>query len=101
MLQNLLYFYDKKTHVVFFVLHFEQLLYYPNECPGLCQHRPGHSLVKKMKVARNEKRKKQRRFSYHKNIANFEAFGGTKTLAKTSYFWGVDIATLEVNLCFL
>ena len=29
----------KKNHVVFFVLHFEQLLFFPNECPGLCRHR--------------------------------------------------------------
>ena len=28
----------------------------------------------KMKVARNEKRKKLRGFSYYKSIANFEAF---------------------------
>ena len=31
----------------------------PNECPGLCRHRPGHLLGKnKNKVARNEERKK-------------------------------------------
>ena len=43
----------------------------------------------KIKVAQNEKRKKLRGFSYYKNIAHFEAFWATKTLAKTSYFWGV------------
>ena len=31
-----------------------QLYLPPNECPGLCQHRPGHSLEKEMK---NEKKK--------------------------------------------
>ena len=73
MLQNLLYFYNKKIRIVFFVFHFEQLLFFPNECPSLCRYRPGHSLGK-MKVAQNEKRKKLRGFSYYKNIANFEAF---------------------------
>ena len=46
-----------------------------SKCPGLCRHRPGHSLdSEKDKVARNEKRKKLHGFSYYKNIANFEAF---------------------------
>ena len=35
----------KKTYVVFFFFHFVQLL--PYECPGLCRHRPGHSLGEK------------------------------------------------------
>ena len=43
MLQNFLYLYKKKTQVVFFVFHFEQLSLLPYECPGLCRHRPGHS----------------------------------------------------------
>ena len=43
MLQNLIYLYKEKTKVVFFVFHFEQLSFLPNECPGLCPHRPGHS----------------------------------------------------------
>ena len=60
-LQNLLYFMHKKTHVVFFVFHFVQLWVFPYECPGLCRHRPWHSLGK---VARNEKRKKLHGFSY-------------------------------------
>ena len=38
ILQNLLYFMYKKTHVVFFVFHFVQLYFFPYECPGLCQH---------------------------------------------------------------
>ena len=47
-LQILLYFMYKKTHVlVFFVFHFVQLYFFPYECPGLCQHRPGDSLGKK------------------------------------------------------
>ena len=35
MLQNLLYFMYKKTHVVFFVFHFMQLYILPNECTQL------------------------------------------------------------------
>ena len=42
-LQNFLYLYKKKTQVVFFVFHFEQLSFSLYECPGLCRHRPGHS----------------------------------------------------------
>ena len=42
--------------------------------------------------------KKLRRFSYYKNIANFEAFWRDKTLAKTNYkiiFSGVNHPKLE------
>ena len=42
--------------------------------PGLCRHKPGHSLGKKNKVAQNVKQKKLRGFSYSKSMANFEAF---------------------------
>ena len=42
MIQNLLCLWEKKTHVVFFVFHLEQLSFSPYECPGLCRHRPGH-----------------------------------------------------------
>ena len=60
MLQNLLYFMYKKTHVVFFLFHFVQLYIFSflhNEFPGLCQHRPGHPLGKhiKLHVMKNEK----------------------------------------------
>ena len=36
-----------------------QLDFFLNEWPGLCHHRPGHSLGKNNKVTRNEKWKKQ------------------------------------------
>ena len=39
MLQNLLCLWKKKTHVVFFIFHLEQLSFSPYECPGLCRHR--------------------------------------------------------------
>ena len=56
VLDEMTYFWNTKTHVVFFfVVHFMLLYFSPNECPGLCQHRPGHSLGKKNKVAQNEK----------------------------------------------
>ena len=72
----------KKTHVVFFIFHFEQLSFFPNECPGLCR------LSEKDKVARNEKRKKLHGFSYYKNIANFEAFWQDKNFNKNLLFLG-------------
>ena len=73
MLQNLLYFWNKKIHVVFFVFHFVQLWVLPSECPGLCQHRPGHSEGKTQSCTK-WKTKKLHGFSYSKNMANFEAF---------------------------
>ena len=58
--------------------HFMLQLYFPpNECPGLCRHRPQHSLAGKNKVAQNEKGKKFCGISYSKNMENFEAFAGT------------------------
>ena len=33
----------------FFVFHFVLIYFFPNEYPGKCQHRPGHSLGKKIK----------------------------------------------------
>ena len=44
----------KKTHVVFL----------PNEYPGLCQYRPGHSLGKNIKLHEMKKEKKLCGFSY-------------------------------------
>ena len=37
MLQNLSYLWKKKTRVVFFVFHLEQLWVLPYKCPGLCR----------------------------------------------------------------
>ena len=54
MLQNLLCLWKKKTHVVFFVFHLEQLWILPYECPGLCDIDQGIHKGK-MKVALNEK----------------------------------------------
>ena len=36
-------FIEKENPRSFFVFHLEQLSSSPYECPGLCQHRPGHS----------------------------------------------------------
>ena len=46
MLQNWLYFWNKKIQLVFFVFHFEQLWIFNSECPDLCWHRPRHPLLK-------------------------------------------------------
>ena len=59
-LQNLLYFMHTKTQSCF--LHFSfraSLFFFPNECPGLCRHRPGTFIGEKNKVAGNEKWKKE------------------------------------------
>ena len=48
-LQNLPYFWNTKTHVVFSFFISCYFIFPPNECPGLCWHRPGHSLGEKIK----------------------------------------------------
>ena len=68
-------FYHKKTRIVVFNFYFVQLYFSPmNVRPGLCQHRPGHSLGKKIKSHKMKNGKSNFGFSFHKNIANFEAF---------------------------
>ena len=57
ILQNLPYFYRKKPHTIFSDFHFKQVYFFPNEFPGLCWHRPGHSLGEKNLVAQDEKQK--------------------------------------------
>ena len=47
--------------------------FFPNECPGMCQHRPGHSLEKKSSAMK----KICVVFSYSKNMANIGSFFGT------------------------
>ena len=49
-LQNLPYFWNTKTHVLFFVFHFVLLYVFPNECPGVRRHRAGHSLGEKQSI---------------------------------------------------
>ena len=49
----------------------------------------------KMKVARNEKQnKKLRRFTYYKNIANFEVFWRDKNFGKNLWFLGSEFLLL-------
>ena len=47
MLQNLPYFLGYENLLSFFIFHFALLYFFPNECPGQCRNRPGHSLGKK------------------------------------------------------
>ena len=80
MLQNFQYLYKKKTQVVFFVFHFEQLSSFPYGFKfGLCKTLSNVDIDQgihkvKMKVARNEKQKKLLVFSLYINVGNFEAF---------------------------
>ena len=84
-LQNLLYFWKKKTHVVFsffivsnFKFYLMNALVYINIDRGI------HKV--KLKVAHNEKRKKLHGFSFSINVANFEAFWRTKKLISNLFF---------------
>ena len=56
----------------FFCLFFISccFIFSPNEYPGLCRLKPGHSFGGKNEVAQNEKRKNLRGFSYSKNMAS-------------------------------
>ena len=76
-LQNLLYFWNTKTYVVFCGFSFRaSTLFFSLMYGCLCQHRrPGHSSgKKKLHEMKNEKNYMGFPFSYSKNIANFEAF---------------------------
>ena len=64
MLQNLLYFMYKKTHVIFFIFISCNFIFLPYKCPGLCRHRPGHSLGKNIKLHEMKNKKKLHGFSY-------------------------------------
>ena len=48
-----------------------------------------------MKVARNEKRKNLRRFSYYTNIANFEAFFWNLNLSTNRLFWRCEYSRID------
>ena len=41
-IQNLQYFWNKKTHIVFCLFFISCYFFPPNECPSLFRHRPGH-----------------------------------------------------------
>ena len=58
----------------------------------------------KLKVARNEKRKKLHGFSFSINIANFEAFRWTKKLISNLFFLKSVVVSLLAThplLCFI
>ena len=87
MHQNLSHFIYTKTQSCLF--HFVLLYFFPYECPGLCQHRPRAFIIgKKIKLLEMKNEKKLRRFSYYKNIANFEAFWGDKNFSNNILFLG-------------
>ena len=63
-----------RTSIYFFLFSFHATnLFPPNECPGICFQRPGHSLLCK-KISKKWKQKKMCGFSNLKNITNFEVF---------------------------
>ena len=67
MLQFAMFMEKENPHSFF---HFELLYFFPYECPGLCWHRPRHSLGKN-EMAQNEKLSD---FTYSKNMLNFEEY---------------------------
>ena len=67
------YIYEN-PNLLFSFFNSSYFIYFPNECPGLCQHRPGHSLGENSKLHKMKNGKKLHGFSCYKNMANFEAF---------------------------
>ena len=61
---------NSNLHLLFFISCY--FIFPPNEYPGQCRDRPGHSLGENKVVARNEN--KLYGFSYSKSMAYFEAF---------------------------
>ena len=85
-LQNLLCLWKKKTQVVFFVFHLEQLWVLPLWMPWSMSTYTRAFIKVKLKVAWNEKWKKPVGFSFSINIANFEAFLDVKKLSANLFF---------------
>ena len=92
MLQNLLCSWKKKTQVVFFIFHLEQLLFSPYECPGLC---PRAFIREKWKLLKMKKRNILHGFSFSINIANFEAFCFVFKLTKNLLFLKSDFSLVD------
>ena len=65
MLQNLPYFIYTKTQSCFFHFSFHATLFFSlMNAPGLCRHRPGHSLGEKIKLHEMKNGKSNFGFSY-------------------------------------
>ena len=56
----------KKIHVVFLFFILRNFIFLYNECPGLCEHRPGHSLGKNIKLQEMKNEKNYVDFLIHK-----------------------------------
>ena len=67
MLQNLPYFWNKKNQIVF-------CLFFISSYFGFVTVNIDQTNCNQLKLARNETKKELFRFSYSKNMANFEAF---------------------------
>ena len=79
-LQNLQYFWNKKTQILFSFSFLQQLWICNSRCPEVYVNIELEWVIEqeihcyKSNVARNEKQQKDIGFSYSKNVANFEAF---------------------------
>ena len=63
----------------------------PNECPGLCRHRPGHSLGKKIKLHEMKNDKNYLGFRIPKIWQILKRFTGTFRRAQTLKLGGVTM----------
>ena len=84
MIQNLPYFLNMKTHghsICMYIVFYHFLLFFPNKCLGLCWHR----------------------FSYSKNMTNFETFTKVISSSISLFFadeWNRYVLLIRLNQIF-
>ena len=69
--------------------------FFPNECPGMCQHRPGHSLEKKSSAM-----KKSAWFFIFQKYGKYRSIFGTFRQLMNIFCWRVvEMGDFNRNLC--
>ena len=101
--------YIRKPQVTYSIFHFTLLYFSPNECPGLCWHRPGaRAFIRgKNKVAKNEKQKKQLCVFVYIKYGKFWSVSLELFIKHigTSFSWRVNSYNLKIHyhhfICFI
>ena len=87
---------NKKTHVVFFISC--NLIFLPHKCPGLYQHRPGHSLGKSIKLHEMKNEKNYVRFLITKIWQIWKHFS-TSIKVSANYLFLKSATHHDVSCC--
>ena len=80
----------------FFILC--NFIFLPNECTGLCRHRPWYSLGNNKKLHKMKNEKNNVGFCIRKIWQIWKRFSRALSWAQTSYFWRVVHHLKAVNL---